>query len=186
MGILASIILFSVVFGTFVFIVSKRKQLDQYSDAIVVVKETMMTLAFGLLMWAEAVLLCVQLITAVDAPAYTAAFSANMYAFLAASAILGSCLCCYSLIKRIAVYSDRVVYVSMWGRVETFTWEEIASVKLTQAQRLKVFCKNDDKSFVMGGCKAGFKSLIRIANKKLKGVEGKDALTTLMTRYKLI
>jgi len=157
---------------------------ERFADAQFVVKETPLTAVLGILLFAEAAFLCVLMERRGVTIDLSSAFGRNIAVFLAASALLGAFLFCYSLVRRVAVYADRLVFRSSFGSLFELRWEDVSAVKLTQTRRMKLANK-EGAGFTVGGEKKGYSRFIVLASKLLPAQAGREIAQGLREQYKL-
>lgn len=148
------------------------------------VKEPPMTAAFGIALWLEAGIVLYFLLTRPERVAVSGQGRINACIFLVASAALGGGALLYAFVKAVLVFSDRVVYVSPFGRRKTLRWEEIDEVKAAQSKRLTLIHRNGVR-FTVGGRMEAYREFVRLAGKKIPPEAGEDILSELRIRLKL-
>lgn len=148
------------------------------------INEPPMTALLGFALWVEAGFVLYFLLTQPEHVAVSQQGRINAYIFLLASAALGGTMILYSFTKAILVFSDRVVYVSLFGRQETLRWEEIDEVKVTQSKRLTLLHKGGTQ-FTVGGKMESYREFVKLASKKIPPEAGEDILKELRIRLKL-
>ena len=163
-------------------ILIKTRLPKKQADELLRLSETSFTAVLGLMLIALAFFL----LYAKYSNSALAGTDTNSYLFVAGFAILcsgsGSGILLYTFLKRIIVCEDRVMAVSLFGKIESLQWKGIIEVKASLLSRSVTLIGSDAQLKVSGEPKA-YKKFLEIAKKKIHRAAGSDVLEKQSERF---
>jgi hypothetical protein len=143
------------------------------------VRETVLTVALGILLWAEVLVIAYfgyflpeQLFT-------NANTRINVVIFLIMATGLGSVALLYYFVKCIIVEEDTVRYIDIVGNCKSLKWADIRGLTKRSGKRL-LLNGPDGNAIRVGGEAQAFQKFLRYAEKKILSAENQELLRQLM------
>ena len=107
------------------------------------------------------------------------------YLYIGGFAILSVAFGCgillYTFLRKVIVYEDGFVFVSILGKEKRLLWKEITEIKVPTLSNKATFIGKNTQISVGGEPKA-YKAFLKIAMKYIKPEIGSDTLANLLNR----
>ena len=97
------------------------------------------------------------------------------------SVAIGCGIMFYTFLRKVIVYEDGLVFVSMIGKSKKIFWKEIKEIKVPSLTNKATFI-GKNASITVGGEPKAYKAFLKIAMKYIKPEVGSDTLATLLKR----
>ena len=146
------------------------------------VRETLLNVGFGTVLWLEALLLCICMAGSLFS-GYPSAFRQNILFFLAAAILLGGFAFLSYFAKAAYVYPDRIVCVGLTGRASEIPWTQVEHIKILSPQSIRLLYPGD-KSVMVSGERRAMAAFVDCAIRYLPEHVDKKPLAALQTRAK--
>lgn len=158
------------------------KQQKKREDELLRLSET----AFTAVMGGMAAVLGFFLLYAKYTDHTVAGSDTTSYFFIGGFAVIcvgiGCGILLYTFLKKIIVFNDRILYVTIFGRHKEIYWNKISELRIPfMSNKVTIIGKNT--RFTVGGETKAYKKFIKIAKEKIITEVGSDVLEKLSGRF---
>jgi hypothetical protein len=172
---------FCILLVLFTVISLTRKQPGTEKVELMRVSETKITAIMGYLLFAMGFfILCMKFlnpgIAGTDELSYLSVAGIALF-----SVAIGCGILFYTFLRKVIVYEDGFVFVSMFGKSKKIAWKEINEIKVPTLTNKATFL-GKSTSITVGGETKAYKAFLKIAIKYIKPEVGCDTLATLLKR----
>lgn len=169
-----AVLLVVIMVGTAGILATKRYRKTE--EELFRVKEIPMTALLGFLLWLEAGAILYVVIAVPENLIKSSRSFWNVVIFILLSSILGAVMILYYFIKSCIVSEKGIKCISLIGTVTELSWQEVSSVKVSTGKRLILESADGKKKVTVGGEKKSYQEFIRLAEKRMKPVSGREYL----------
>lgn len=158
-----------------------NKQPKKQKGELLRVSETTMTAVMGVLMFAMSYFILWMKYT----QPMIAGTDQTSYLYIAGFAIICTAIGCgimfYTFLRKVIVYEDSIVFVTIWGGHKKMFWNEVTEIKVPPLTNKATFFEKK-LHFTVGGEPKAYKAFLKIAKSKIKPEVGSDVLENLLNR----